>query len=89
MDECIKTLETSPLALPSDKQFCQHIQLQRSTDEYSRNLLASHFFRPRSVSRPDTVEILNKFKRQIDTVDDSISSDNSNGTFLPIACRHI
>ncbi|KAI9743548.1 MAG: hypothetical protein M1818_002862 [Claussenomyces sp. TS43310] len=79
MDECIEALETSPLALPSDKQFCKHVRIQHATDEHSRNVLASHFFRPGSISRPDTDKILGSFQRQLTTVDESTLSNAGNG----------
>lgn len=93
MDECVEALETSPLALPSDKQFCKHVRLQRATDEHSRNIFVSHFFRPGSMSRPATIEILDSFKRQlatlVDPAPDHTTHDNmSNGIVFYTVCRH-
>ncbi|KAE8326205.1 hypothetical protein BDV39DRAFT_206099 [Aspergillus sergii] len=38
MDECLAILETSPDAFPSDKVLCQHIRLQRITEEAAMQL---------------------------------------------------
>ncbi|OGM48751.1 Zn(II)2Cys6 transcription factor [Aspergillus bombycis] len=38
MDECLEVLETSPDALPSDKVLCQHVRLQRITEEAAMQL---------------------------------------------------
>jgi hypothetical protein len=82
MDDCIEALETSTFALPSDKQFCKHVRLQHATDDHSRNIFANHFFRLGSISRLDTVEILNSFKHQHATLDDSTLEDRSDSTIF-------
>ena len=38
MDDCLEVLETSPDAFPSDKILCQHIRLQRITEEAAMQL---------------------------------------------------
>ncbi|KAE8316518.1 hypothetical protein BDV41DRAFT_573800 [Aspergillus transmontanensis] len=38
MDECLEILETSPDTFPSDKVLCQHIRLQRITEEAAMQL---------------------------------------------------
>ena len=80
MDECIEALETSPWALPSDKLLCKYIRLQRATDEHSRKVSASHLFRPASsTSRTDTHEIIDGFRRQLASREDSSLSIENNG----------
>lgn len=82
MDECIEALETSPWALPSDKLLCEHIHLQRATDEHSRKVFASQVFRPASTSGPDTHEIIDSFRRQLASHEDSSLRNRSNGNVL-------
>ncbi|RAQ43547.1 Zn(II)2Cys6 transcription factor [Aspergillus flavus] len=43
MDECLEILETSPDAFPSDKVLCQHIRLQRITEEAAMQLSLQDF----------------------------------------------
>lgn len=38
MDECLLNLENSPQSLPSDKNFCQWVKLQRLADELGTQL---------------------------------------------------
>jgi hypothetical protein len=81
MDECVQVLESSSLALPSDQQFCRQVRLQRATDERSRKLLVSHFFRRSPASKLDAVEFLDScFNPQLTTLDDSSLRDASDGT---------
>ena len=79
MDECVEALETSSIALPSDKLFCKHIRLQHATDEHSRRVFASHLFRPSATSKPDTYEILESFKNRLANWDDKLVGDTGNG----------
>ncbi|GMG27072.1 unnamed protein product [Aspergillus oryzae] len=48
MDECLEILETSPDAFPSDKVLCQHIRLQRITEEAAMQLSLKDFSASRS-----------------------------------------
>ncbi|KAM3066705.1 hypothetical protein ACMFMG_011966 [Clarireedia jacksonii] len=80
MDECIQVLESSSQALPSDQQFCRQVRLQRATDERSRKLLVSHFFRRSPAYKLDAVEFLDScFNPQLTTLDDSSLRDASDG----------
>lgn len=83
MDECVEALETSPWALPSDRLLCKHIRLQRATDEHSRKVFASHLFRPAlSTSGPDTHEIIDGFRRQLASREDSSLSNRNHGSMF-------
>ncbi|PGH13476.1 hypothetical protein AJ79_03606 [Helicocarpus griseus UAMH5409] len=78
MDECVETLETSALALPSDKHFCKHVRLQRATDEHSRSMFASHFFQPGATSKSIIADTLSDFERQFAAPDNLAPSRTSN-----------
>lgn len=79
MDECLEILETSPDAFPSDKVLCQHIRLQRITEEAAMQLSLKDFSASRS-SR--AIQIQTSYalsKRQLSDWRNSIREDGFDG----------
>ncbi|GFF46782.1 hypothetical protein IFM61606_02648 [Aspergillus udagawae] len=65
MDECLEVLETSPVALPSDRLLCQHIRLQHITEEFVMHLSTEETSAPEK-SRAIRIQVTHRaFKRQL------------------------
>jgi hypothetical protein len=65
MDECLEVLETSPVALPSDRLLCQHIRLQHITEEFVMHLSTEETSAPEK-SRAIQIQVTHRaFKRQL------------------------
>jgi len=66
MDECIEVLETSDLALPSDKILCQHVLLQHINEEIGNQFCMDDPSAPVSITDAKVQMSVKAFERALD-----------------------